>query len=310
MDSTAFLWLGLACLAAAIAMISLVAVRSSSGPVGVAQSLATIEQMGRNAGVARQELAFQDRVISPAWARFASIGRRLTPGGAAAKLQYRLDLAGNPTGWTPDRIMAAKGVGLISGFAVGALIGSHVGAVGFLIWAGGAALAGLFLPDVLLMNRGQKRQQQLRKSLPDALDMLTVSVEAGLGFDAALAQVARNTDGPIAGEFFRVLQEIQIGKSRTEAFVALSERTTVDELKVFVSALTQADRLGIPIANVLREQSREMRLKRRQRAEETAQKVPIKILFPMVFCIFPALFIVIIGPGVINIVQAFTANHV
>ncbi len=310
MDSTVILWLGLACLAAAIATISVLVVRSSSGPVGVAQSLATIEQMTNRSRVARHELAFQDRMVSPMWDRFAGLGRRLTPTGAAAKLQHRLDLAGNPLGWTPDRLMAAKGVGLITGVVVGALIGSHTGPVGFLIWTIGASAAGLFLPDLLLMNKGQKRQQQLRKSLPDALDMLTVSVEAGLGFDAALAQVARNTDGPIAGEFFRVLQEIQIGKSRSQAFTSLAERTTVDELKVFVSALTQADRLGIPIANVLREQSREMRLKRRQRAEEAAQKVPIKILFPMVFCIFPALFIVIIGPGVINIVQAFTANHV
>ena len=133
--------------------------------------------------------------------------------------------------------------------------------------------------------------------------MLTVCVEAGLGFDAALSQVARNTTGPIAGEFARILQEMQIGKSRVEAFRALAARTTVPELNTLVSALVQADNLGIPVANVLRGQSHEMRLKRRQRAEEQAQKIPVKILFPLIFCVFPALFVIILGPAGIQIAR-------
>jgi len=306
-DSSMVLFFGLACLAAAIVVGVVLVSRASAEPAGVARSLAAIEQIG-NGSVGRQDLPFQDRVLAPSWQRAAAIGQRLTPAGSAAKLQRRLDLAGNPDGWTAERVMAAKGIGLIIGLVLGLAIGSRGGLIGLLLWTAGAGATGLFLPDILLMNKGQKRQQDLRKALPDSLDMLTVSVEAGLGFDAALAQVARNTSGPIAGEFFRVLQEIQIGKSRTEAFVALADRTTVDELRVFVSALAQADRLGIPIANVLREQSKEMRLKRRQRAEEAAQKVPVKILFPMIFCIFPALFVVIIGPGVINIVSAFSGG--
>jgi tight adherence protein C len=136
--------------------------------------------------------------------------------------------------------------------------------------------------------------------------MLTVCVEAGLGFDAAILQVARSVDGPIAGEFARVLSEIQIGKSRGEAFSSLSERTSAPEVKNFVSALVQADRLGLPIATVLREQTKEMRVVRRQRAEEQAQKVTVKILFPLLLCIFPALFIVLIGPGAIRIVETFS----
>ncbi|MCA1784206.1 MAG: type II secretion system F family protein, partial [Intrasporangiaceae bacterium] len=131
-------------------------------------------------------------------------------------------------------------------------------------------------------------------------------VEAGQGFDAAIQQVARSTDGPIAGEFARVLSEIQIGKSRAEAFASLGERTTAPEVKNFVSALVQADRLGLPIAAVLREQTQNMRLVRRQRAEEKAQKVTVKILFPLLVCIFPALFIVIIGPGAIRMMEAFS----
>ena len=146
----------------------------------------------------------------------------------------------------------------------------------------------------------------MRKGLADALDMLTVCVEAGQGFDAAILQVARTVSGPIAGEFARVLSEMQIGKSRGEAFSSLGERTTAPELKNFVSTLVQADRLGLPIAAVLREQTKEMRVVRRQRAEEQAQKVTVKILFPLLLCIFPALFIVIIGPGAIQIMDAFS----
>ncbi len=153
-----------------------------------------------------------------------------------------------------------------------------------------------------------KRQDDLRRGLADALDMLTVCVEAGQGFDAALQQVSKAVTGPIAGEFARILSEIQIGKSRGEAFAALAARTTVPEAKNFVSALVQADRMGLPIANVLREQSSQMRLKRRQLAEEQAMKVPVKILFPVMFCIFPALFVVVIGPGAINIMDSFSGH--
>jgi tight adherence protein C len=135
--------------------------------------------------------------------------------------------------------------------------------------------------------------------------MLSVCVEAGQGFDAALLQVARNVDGPISGEFARVLSEIQIGKSRGEAFSSMGDRVTLPEVKNFITALVQADRLGLPIAGVLREQTVNMRLVRRQKAEEKAQKVTIKILFPLMFCILPALFIVIIGPGAIRMMQAF-----
>jgi tight adherence protein C len=138
------------------------------------------------------------------------------------------------------------------------------------------------------------------------MDMLTICVEAGLGFDAALARVARNTGGPVAAEFSRVLQEMQIGKSRTEALRALAGRTTVAELRAFTSALVQAGELGVPVADVLREQAKEMRLRRRQRAETKAQQVPVKILFPLVGCLFPALFVIIIGPGAVSIMHAFT----
>ena len=155
----------------------------------------------------------------------------------------------------------------------------------------------------MLLQKSQTRQERIQRELPDALDLLSISVEAGLGFDAALSQVARNTTGPLAEEFFRVLQEMQIGTGRPEAMRALGERTTVSELRGFVTAMVQADAFGVPVANVLRVQAGEMRIKRSQRAEEKAQKVPVKILFPLIFCILPALFIVVIGPAAITIVR-------
>ena len=148
----------------------------------------------------------------------------------------------------------------------------------------------------------------MQRALPDALDLLTISVESGLGFDAALSQVARNTDGPLADEFARVLQEMQIGKGRSAALRALGDRTHVDEVKGFASAMVQADQLGIPIAQVLRVQSREIRTKRRQRAEEKAQQVAVKILIPLIFCILPCLFIAVLGPAGITIIEAFSGR--
>ena len=172
--------------------------------------------------------------------------------------------------------------------------------------AAGAAL--FFLPDLLLYNAALRRQDVTARGLAEALDMLTVCVEAGQGFDAALMQVARNVEGPIAGEFARVISEIQIGKTRGDAFAAMGDRVVLPEVRNFTTALVQADRLGLPIASVLREQTSTMRLARRQRAEERAQKVAVKILFPLILCIFPAMFIVLLGPAAIRIYETFIAG--
>ena len=240
------------------------------------------------------DASFVDRVVAPLFAFMARVARRLSPVGVSERLQMRLDVAGNPAGWTVERVLSLKGFGLILGSVFGLVVSS--GAAGVLITAAAAA-GGFFLPDILVYNLGIKRQEALGKSLADSMDLLTISVEAGLGFDAALSQVAKNTDGPLAGEFFRVLQEMQIGRSRAEAFRSLAERTTVTELRSFVSSLVQADQFGIPIAKVLREQSKELRVKRRQVAEEKAQKVPVKIMVPLVLFIFPVMFIIILGPA-------------
>jgi tight adherence protein C len=286
---------GLGCLLLALSLVVVAVVAKPR--VTAAGSLALIETSYSAALVQKPDAGAS---ASASWLR--SIAVRLSPAGVAHGLQRRLDLAGNPPSWTPDRVLAAKGLCLLLGAALGGLIGFR--SAGWLVACLVAgAVFGFFLPDLLLLNAGQKRQTSIRRALPDALDMLTVCVEAGLGFDAALAQVARNTAGPLAQECARVLQEMQIGKSRNEALRSLTYRTTVNELRAFVSALAQAGELGVPIASVLREQAREMRVRRRQRAEEQAQKVPVKILFPLIACLFPAMFVVIIGPGAISIAR-------
>ena len=257
----------------------------------------------------QQELQqpFADRVIGPVTQRFVAAGRRLTPDERLARIRRRLDLAGNPDGWDVDRVVGLKALGLVAGGLAGLVLPLVLGArFGLLVLTlVGLVTLGWFGPDLWLYQTAYNRSERIRQELSNALDLLTISVEAGLAFDAALAQVARSTEGPLAKEFFRVLQEMQIGTGRLDALRALADRTDVEELRIFVGAMVQADSFGIPIANVLRIQSREMRVKRSQRAEEAAQKVPVKILFPLILCILPVLFIVAIGPAGINILKIF-----
>ena len=289
-----------------IASVVVVALATSVGPGesrGVARSLELVNYTPTRSSVAKHELAARDRLLDPMIDTLRRMALRLSPSGTGDRLARSLDKAGNPPAWTIERIMGVKGIALFLG-AILALVILGFSPLGILA-AVGFGTACFFLPDLLIHNLGTRRQQEMQKGLADALDMLTVCVEAGQGFDAAILQVAKTVTGPIGGEFARVLSEIQIGKSRADAFAALGERTTAPEIKTFVSALVQADRMGLPVAAVLREQTKEMRVARRQRAEEQAQKVTVKILFPLLLCIFPALFIVIIGPGAIKIAAVF-----
>lgn len=297
------LWIGIFLVTMAIVIAVLAVTFGAGQTTGVARSLELINYRPARSAVAKNELAARDRLLDPLLSLLTSLANRLSPRGTADRIARSLDKAGNPPTWSVERIMGLKGIGLAFGVVLGLIF------VG-LTWLGFLAAAlfgafGFFLPDILVYNAGLRRQQEMRRGLADALDMLTVCVEAGQGFDAAILQVARTVTGPIGGEFARVLSEIQIGKSRADAFASLGERTTAPEVKTFVSALVQADRMGLPIAAVLREQTKEMRVARRQRAEEQAQKVTVKILFPLLLCIFPALFIVIIGPGAIRMIDLF-----
>ncbi|MHB1593089.1 MAG: type II secretion system F family protein [Streptosporangiaceae bacterium] len=297
---------GLIAVGLGIAVLAFALLPGSPRPRGVTGALASIDRHYRqqDSVIVRSQDSEHETQL-PGWAR--GLALRLSPKGFGVTLQRRLDLAGNSRRWTADKILAVKGVALIAGGMLGVLFGVHNLGLA-VIYAAVGAMVGFFLPDVLLYNAGIKRQALILSALPDALDMLTVCVEAGLGFDGAVSQVAVNMRGPLAEEFARALQEMQIGLSRSEALRAMVARTTVAELQAFVSALVQASELGIPVARVLREQAGEMRIRRRQRAEEKAQKVPVKIMFPLVTCLFPALLVVIIGPGVIQI--AHTLLHV
>lgn len=296
--------------AIALALATIGAITSEKAQVG--RSLAAVQAIHAAPASMQRELnrPFGERVLTPGLTRLALLGRRFTPGDQITRIRHRIELAGNPPQWDVDRVVALKMLGLITGFLVGLCLpllldAGALPAIGIPI---ALCVVGYFGPDLALYQLAYNRREQIRRELPDALDLLTISVEAGLSFDAALSQVARNTSGPLAEEFFRVLQEMQIGLSRSEAMRALGERTDLSELKGFITAMVQADSFGIPIASVLRVQAHEMRVKRSQRAEELAQKVPVKILFPLIFCILPALFVVVLGPAAITIVNSFSGR--
>jgi tight adherence protein C len=297
--------LGLGGIVLAVGLLTALVARAVAPPTTAEMTVAALDRYrGAKPTPGRRAPGPNERLVAPLFAALRRLSLLLSPGGIRESLQRRLDIAGNPRGWTVERVLVGKGLGLVAVAALGASLGALVLGFSPMTTLAGAA-AGFLLPDLLLYNSATKRQQEIQRGLADALDLLTVCVEAGLGFDAALGQVARNGRGPLAAEFVRLLQEMQIGKSRSAALRSLAERTTVAELKHVVAALVQADALGIPVAAVLREQAKEMRIKRRQLAEEKAQKVTIKILFPLFFCIFPALFVIIIGPGAISIMEAF-----
>jgi tight adherence protein C len=302
MTAAALTGLGLA-----LAVLALLTPRPRA--TGVARSLELIAQAPRPLAVPDVvPLAEQDarrRIGRPLVRALGRLGRRITPVGTAQRWRHRLDLAGNTGAWTTESLLAGKAAAVISLGGLGALAYLADPSGRRLLFLLALSAAGYWLPDVLLYNAGTKRQDRIRAHLPDAVDMLVVCIEAGLGFDAGLSQVARNTTGPLAQELTRVLQEIQLGRSRAEAFTDLGARSSVGELRTLVTAVVQADRLGVPVAAVLREQASEMRLRRRQRAEEAAQKVPVKIVFPVLLCIFPAFFVVVIGPGAIRIAETF-----
>ncbi|MBD3926992.1 type II secretion system F family protein [Nocardioides cavernae] len=279
---------------------------------GVARSVAAIQAIDSAPAALKDEIdrPFVERVIGPMGDRLVVAGRRLVRADTAKKIQYRLNVAGNPPAWDVNRIIGLKvlGLGVIGVLAFLYLLGLSWPFYRVLLATGIAAAFGYVLPNILLYNAGTKRATQMRNGLPDAMDLLTISVEAGLGFDAAVSRVAKNSDGPLSSEFARLLQEMQIGVGRSDAMRAMAERTSLPDLKSFCLAMVQADSLGIPIARVLRIQSQEMRTKRRQRAEEKAQQVPVRMMIPLVMFILPCLFLVILGPAGISIAENFSSN--
>ena len=230
----------------------------------------------------------------------------LTPRGTVVRLQRLRAGAGHPADWPLSRLVAAKLVLAAVAAGLGLLYVSAAPSLPrFLLLA---AMVGVtyFLPEILLYNRGKKRQQAIQLELADTLDQMTIAVEAGLGFESAMDRAGRNGKGALAEELTRTLQDIAVGQPRRDAYLSLAERTNVQDLSRFVRAILQADQYGVSIADVLRTQAAEMRLKRRQRAEEKAMQIPVKVIFPLILFILPTLFIVLMGPAVMDIIAAFS----
>ena len=250
------------------------------------------------------------RFVLPAINVFGTIVKRLTSEDMRNRLDRKLVLAGSPKGWNAERIMAIRvlvGVILPAVYLTTSVLGGTLDK----LTLGGVALVfyvGWFGPHSLLSGRASRRQENIRRELPDTMDLLTISVEAGLGFDAAVGQCITNIKGTLSDELAHVMKEMQLGIARAQAFRNLDARTEVDELKSFVLAMVQADQFGISVSRVLRAQAGQLRVRRRQRAEEKAMKLPVKMIFPLILCVMPSLFVVIIGPGVVRIVESlFTA---
>ena len=278
-------------------------------PQGINRSLAVLEAMSSAPSELTEDLdrPFAERILEPLQARALAIGKRLSGSGSAQRIRKKLDLAGNPRALTVDRVIGGKVI-----FGVIALIASLVGTSLFgtslttrILVVAAVTAIGYMAPNLYLYQVGHDRGEQIQRALPDAIDLMTICVESGLGFDAAVQQVAANTEGPLSAEFGRVLREMQIGQSRSDSLRALADRSSVAEVRSFVSAMVQADAFGIPIAQVLRVQSSEIRVKRRQRAEQKAQQVPVKITIPLIFCVLPTLFIAVMGPAAISIMDNF-----
>lgn len=250
------------------------------------------------------EKPFFERAVRPILEKTAGSMVRIMPAQKKNSFQKKLMMAGNPWNLTPSEFVVVR-YGLVLGFPVLVLFILLPLGVEFsrmIMFMALAGAAGVVLPDFYLKSLASKRAEEINKSLPDALDLMTVSVEAGLGFDAALVKVVEKLPGVLSMEFGRVLQEIKMGKPRREALRDLGQRANVDDLTTFLGSLIQADQLGVSIGNVLRLQSEQMRGKRRQRAEEKAMKAPIKMLIPLVLFIFPTIFIVLLGPAALQII--------
>ncbi|HEY3379245.1 MAG TPA: type II secretion system F family protein [Armatimonadota bacterium] len=249
--------------------------------------------------------SFTDRVLLPALRTLGQALMGITPSGVLAKIRQKLDMAGNPRHFGAVEYLGTKVLSVALVIPLGLLGLRYVPLPGIIIWVaiGVVIGVGIWLPDIILQRIIETRQNTIRRTLPDALDLLVVSVEAGIGFDGAVQKVVEKTAGPLKTELARVLEQIRLGKSRSEALHDMGRRTDVSDLISFVAAITQADILGISIAKLLRTQANTARERRAQRARDTASQLPVKLLFPLVFFIFPSLFVVILGPGLVRFAE-------
>ena len=252
-----------------------------------------------------ERLKFRERVLIPSAARLASVVLRLNPRTTIEEVSLRLMSAGLSRRISPTTFLALKAVGACVGLFFGFTLGSGLGFVGTVLFGAAMAAGGFIVPGFMVSMKAKQRRERLRVLLPDALDLLSVSVEAGLGFDGAIAKLTEHMEGPLTEEFSLMLNEMRIGESRHDALKKLAARCDAPEIATFTRAIIQADQLGISLGRILRVQAADTRLRRQAAAEEKAMKAPIKMLFPTVIFIFPAMFIVVLGPAFLNLSQIF-----
>jgi tight adherence protein C len=304
MSEQAYLLVGVVGTFVAVTLAAMTVMTVSRGRRSAEVLQAHLESAGIPVARHGAAASFSDRVVAPGVARFSQAAAKITPKGLRDGVARRLVLAGSSAKWTAELFLAGQLALTISLAVTGFLVGMN-GERRILgpFWIPLLAFVGYILPVALLDGKAQSRQEHIRRMLADTIDLLTISVEAGLAFDAALLHARRSMKGPLSEEIGRMLHEMQLGIARSDAMRNLSDRTNVEELRSFVLAMVQADVFGVSVANVLRSQSQELRTKRRQRAEERAMKIPVKLLFPMIVCILPALLIIVVGPGVIRIFE-------
>jgi len=247
--------------------------------------------------------SFAERALAPVVSKLGSFFMRFTPQGWGQRATHRLVIAG----WAPrvdaNSWAAVRVVAIVGAVILWFVLQGFVEAGQKLALAGLLGLAGFFGPEAILSRRIGERKVAVEHDLPDVIDLLVISVEAGLGFEAALGRVVQNVPGELSEEFSRMLQETRVGVSRHEAMKSLAARTDVDDLNSFIFSMNQADQFGVSIARMLRVQAEEIRVRRRQRAQERAFAAPVKMVFPLVLCIFPSVFVVLLGPAVIQIIR-------
>jgi len=297
------LFLAFLCLAGAVFLIGEVAtlpsrerersIRRAShyGFVGVASSL--------------DAKKFRERAVEPMRENLAGLVLKINPRTSLESISQKLLGAGLGRRITPTGFLAAKGVAAAFGALVGVMVGSMAGSATGMMLTLGLAAGGFFAPDYFVTLKARGRRERIKADLPDALDLLAVSVEAGLGFDGAIAKITEHMEGPLADEFSLTLGEMRIGESRSDALKRMADRVDAPELSSFTRAIIQADQLGTSLGRILRVQAADSRLRRQAAAEEKAMKAPIKMLFPTVLFIFPAIFLVILGPAFMNLEKVF-----
>jgi tight adherence protein C len=304
------LMIAIVCMGAAVGLALFAVLSQAEEKAVVRSSLRQLEDYEVESVREKELLApISERAIAPLMNGLTGLGKRFTPQGYLDTIRTKLVSAGKADQESFDRFLAIRVVTVVLAPIAAYLAWTYspVGGLGRLLLTGLALALFIIGPDSLLNRQVEARQYAIRTKLPDVMDLLVISVEAGLGFEQALDRTVSAVPGPLTHEFARMLGEVRAGASRADALRALDARTNVPEIRSFVLAILQADTFGVSIGRVLRAQADEMRIKRRQLAQERAQKAPVKMLIPMVFCIFPSLFVIVLGPAAINIYETFSS---